>query len=250
MSLNDSFSGLFGPFSGKGLALVSSILDVFRNIPYENISKINSEPCSLRMPDVIMREYEEYGLGGTCFSITWLLREVLREFGTDADICMADRTYAEDAHCALVFNDGNSKYLLDPGYLIFRPILIPEDGNRIDFTFGDGRFYMERDGSCASLYSSVSADFSKFRYRLKLRAVSVSEFFGFWQRSFSFAMMNYVIVNKYIDGKLFYLKNTCLHEGRDRVVHMTPEETSLWLDSAGISGREFLKAFEKGKKNA
>ncbi len=222
-----------------------AVLKCFRGVPYENISKINAPFGKLRMPEDIAKDRKLYGLGGSCFSLTWLLKVILDYFGETSRLCLADRNYASDAHCALISIKGTSARILDPGYLIFSPIAIPKDERRSYFSYEKNRFVMDVSASEASICSILPNGETKFRYRLKLKEISDEDFFYAWHNSFSFAMMKYVVVNRYVEDGFIYLKNTSLHVDGKFVKKMTLEETLNYLENIGISSSEAVKAYKK-----
>ena len=163
------------------LHFVSSIMSCFRDIPYENISKINLSKPTLRTPDIIMHDFEKFGLGGTCFSLTWFLKIMLNYFGEEFDVYLADRTYGENTHCAGVWTDLNGdKYLLDVGYLIFTPVLIPQNEKESEFSFGSFDFKIVNSNSRLQVYSKTKNADYKFRYVIKMDKISDSDFMDIW----------------------------------------------------------------------
>lgn len=243
----DLYKGLFGVPSGDALQVSGAVLGSLMSIPYENVSKILS-PGLLRTPEVVMSGFASRGLGGTCFSLTWLLRTVLSGLGVESRLCMADRSYGENTHCALVLEFSGGLFLLDPGYLIFRPVRIQESGSSV-FSFGAGVFNMDVSEGAASVYSVVGGGDLKFRYRLRLGGVSEFVFFDCWKRSFSFAMMGCPVVSKYVDGRLVYLRGTRLQDGAGPARMLSPEGAASYLDSVGVSGADYLAALGASKGN-
>ena len=231
------------------LQFISSVMSCFRDIPYENISKINLLKPTLRTPDIVMHDFEKFGLGGTCFSLTWLLKIVLNYFGEEFAVYSADRTYGENTHCAGVWTDSNGdKYLLDVGYLIFTPVLIPQNEKESEFSFGSFDFKIVNSNSRLQVYSKTKNADYKFRYLIKMDKISDSEFMDIWIKSFEFAMMNNIIVNKYLGSDLVYIKD-CRINFAGKAKKVSQDEVINFISELGISSTETKRAFEKIQKN-
>jgi len=79
----------------------------FARLPYENISKIIKSAGasgvleSMRLPSEVAEDHIEWGLGGTCFSLTFFLERVLRSLGFDAhaDLLLLLRPHRSRPHC-------------------------------------------------------------------------------------------------------------------------------------------------------
>src|SRR5262249_39781022 len=117
-----------------GEAVLERIARAFAALPYENVTKIlkqarsNSARASLRDAGEVFGDHLRWGTGGTCFSLCNALLKLLESAGFDAFIAMADMHYGKDIHCAVVVRLDDSRFLLDPGYLLHQPIRLPEKG--------------------------------------------------------------------------------------------------------------------------
>ena len=60
--------------------------------------------------------------------MTALLLHLVRAYGYEAQPVLADRTYGPDTHCAVLVTIDGRKHLLDPGYLIVRPVPLEDGG--------------------------------------------------------------------------------------------------------------------------
>lgn len=217
--------------------LLSKILNVFSYIPYENISKIikssenKSVYESLRLPDLLIEEHILHGLGGTCFSLTFLLKQILDYSGFTNNIYLADRKYGVNTHCCILVEMKTGLFLADAGYLIFSPKLMPRENDSIsNFSYGKYNFKAIKTENSIDIYSVFKKsyknieksyekyeDYCKFRYSIKLQAVSNDIFFDAWEESFKLDMMNHIIVNKYCGDNHIYVKDFILHENTKQI---------------------------------
>ena len=233
------------------LQFISSVMSCFRDIPYENISKINLSKPTLRTPDIIMHDFEKFGLGGTCFSLTWFLKIVLNYFGEEFALHTAYRTQGDDTHCAGIWTDSNGdQYLLDVGFLIFTPVLIPQNDQELKFSFGNFDFKMLNSNSRLNVYSKPQKDENyKFRYAIKMNKLSDSEFRDIWIKSFEFAMMDNIIIGKYLNSSdLVYIKVNSDYVYINRGGNgkkVSTEEGINSISELGISSTETKRAFDK-----
>src|SRR5262249_12827325 len=81
-----------------------------------------------RGPDEVLADHAAFGTGGTCFSLTATMLHLVRALGFEAEPILADRRYGADTHCAMLVWLDAVPHLLDPGYLIVRPLAIPKSG--------------------------------------------------------------------------------------------------------------------------
>lgn len=109
---------------------VRDVARAFARIPYENLTKILAVARAggaagappRRGPATVLAEHVAFGAGGTCFSLTALLLDLLRAAGHEAVPVLADRRYGPDTHCAVLVTLDGDPHLLDPGYLITDPV--------------------------------------------------------------------------------------------------------------------------------
>ena len=110
-------------------ALAEKVATAFSSLPYENLTKVLKHDREggvvRRGPEEVIRDHLRLGSGGTCFSLTAALLQVLRGLGLRAEPILADRHYGENTHCALLVWLNEQPHLLDPGYLILRPLPLP-----------------------------------------------------------------------------------------------------------------------------
>jgi arylamine N-acetyltransferase len=209
--IRQEFELLFGRIrEDASLEVLQQVAERFALIPYENISKILqiqqiSDPESrLRLPRQLLSDFARWQSGGTCFSLTYCLRCILEESDFSVRTHMADLGSGTNNHCALVVDWNNFSYLIDPGYLITSPLLIPDQGSvihetrlnpvRLEKNPMDGAYYL----------STLEPEGEKFRYKLHPESVTQTDFFDYWKDSFSWGMMHSLVITKVTEeGRLY-----------------------------------------------
>lgn len=122
-----------------------------REMPFENLSHQRSclgspdAPASWpRGTDRVLRDHKHAGLGGTCFSLAYALRDVLQGVGGNAHLVLGRNLVSEEPHAAvLVFRDGDV-YLFDAALLAKEPVRL-EDGVVVEDPLGTVRV---KDAGC------------------------------------------------------------------------------------------------------
>ena len=197
--------------SDPDMGLLRQVVRRFAEIPYENITKIikfnrhGSWEERLRRPAEVMEDHVALAAGGTCFSLTEALGAILRELGFDCLYRMADMRYGEDIHCNLVVILDGERYLVDPGYLLSEPVKIPDSGS-VTVTTPFNNVRIEPADGGHDLFTSDRGG-EKWRYKMKEADVSDERFKEHWIRSFSFNMMNSILITKATKEGHLYLRN-------------------------------------------
>lgn len=226
-----------------GREFLTELLGRFQEIPYENISKILTKDArgrasqAFRLPDTVVTDHISLGLGGTCFSLTYLFQQILSSFGFRSRLALADRTYGENTHCCILCETEGRLILADPGYLIFMPVPLPAAGEREIFSWGPYMFSAERAGADYEIWSLFPQGHRKFRYRIKAASVSEADFFDAWENSFRFDMMEHRVVNCYRGDTHIYIRDGHIHlTDKERKIRKTsPEEALAVIADLGIS---------------
>lgn len=202
-----------GPFPASVLAALREL----SVLPYENLSKIAAHAAggnmgaTLGLAEGWLERNRETGAGGTCFSLTWWLAGRLRAAGIGYALLMGDKGRARDIHCALRMDWEGRPYLLDPGYLIFEPLLLPLAGLSADAWIPPNAVRLEDRPEAAAwrLYSGPRGDL-KFRFDFRKQAVGEAEFFAHWEASYRLPMMAYPVLNRLREGTQYYLQKRSL----------------------------------------
>lgn len=234
-----------------GIFLLESILKAFSHLPWENLSKIikhsqnPSDDNKLRLPLEIMEDHSRYQLGGTCFSLTFMLQMILIHSGFACYPVMADMKAGRNKHCALVVLLDSAKYLVDPGYLLTQPMEMNSARPRIYHSEHTGvELVFHPDCKMHDFYTFNRAEM-KWRYRFSDRAVPPDEFLKHWQSSFYWNSMHGLCLTKVENGKMLYFHKTYMREtsfggkktfNAKHCVHQTISEAfgirSEWVESA------------------
>ncbi|NLP05114.1 hypothetical protein GX411_04105 [Candidatus Fermentibacteria bacterium] len=166
----------------------------FSRLPYENLTKMlaleehGDGPGRLRSPAAVVGDHIRTGSGGTCFSLTNTLVDILVSFGFPARPVMGDMKHGRDIHCAVMIESAIGRFLLDPGYLVHVPVdLEPE---RTEVLVGPAELVYATDRYGLIRMSIRSSSGTTERYVIKPGFVSPAEFLRHWQRSFDAPGMN------------------------------------------------------------
>lgn len=192
--------------------LVESVAAAFASLPYENLTKILKHDreggVSRRGPGEVISDHVRLGSGGTCFSLTAALLHVLRGNGLRAEAILADRHYGENTHCALLVWLRGKPHLLDPGYLILKPLPLP--GNKdleqvIPTAFNELLLRHREQGSKIELHTRQQGSISH-RLTFKPEPAEDQEFLDAWDASFGWEMMRYPLLTRVCGGYQLYLQ--------------------------------------------
>lgn len=208
-----------------GLADVSPVmsslvrlLSRFSRLPYENISKIIKYRRyfegveKIRLPPEVMEEHAAHSLGGTCFSLTYFLHTILVHHGFACYPVMADMRSGNNVHCALVVLLERKKLLVDPGYLLSRPMEIPRNSSRIYRTeFSGVQLAFDPQDQRHHLYT-FDRDEVKWRYRFRDEAVTNEAFLKHWLASFTWNSMHGLCLTKVEKDRMIYIHKTFMRE--------------------------------------
>jgi len=192
--------------------LVENVAAAFASLPYENLTKILKHDqeggVARRGPQEVIHDHIRLGSGGTCFSLTAALLHILRGLGLRAEPILADRHYGENTHCALLVWLHEKPHLLDPGYLILKPLALPgtEDIEQVVPTdFNELILRHREQGSKIELHTRQQGALSH-RLTFKPEPAEESEFLEAWNASFGWEMMRYPLLTRVCEGDQLYLQ--------------------------------------------
>ena len=234
------------------LSLLRELLVKFSYLPYENATKIikvgedKNLYDNFRFPFEMVVDYGKFGSGGTCFSLVYLFKSLLDECKFDSRLVLADRTYGNDTHSAILVYMDDDIYLADPGYLIFTPIKLSREIAVIHST-GIYNIYIEpEEGGRAFLVYSLFPDGNKkFRYKIKNEAIERDTYLEAWKNSFEFEMMNSLVITKATNEEHLYIRNNFFQHkfsGSKIKKHISTDELIQYTSKAGISEEIIRKA--------
>jgi arylamine N-acetyltransferase len=196
--------------------LIESIAGAFARLPYENITKIikhaeaGSPEKARRSPDEVISGHIAWGTGGTCFSLTSALRHLVRSLGWEAEYILADRPYGQNTHCALILRIDGAPHLLDPGFLITKPVpLLATGEQKIKTGFNTLTLAREENKNRISL-STLQQGAMTHRLAYKILPADEAEFLKAWDASFSWDMMHYPLLTHTSGSRQLYLRGSRL----------------------------------------
>jgi arylamine N-acetyltransferase len=188
----------------------------YARIPYENISKIikvagDDDPeAKLRLPLEVMKDHAAHRLGGTCFSLTYFLEQILLASGYCCHKAMAHMQAGENIHCVMVVEVSRDRYLVDPGYLLWEPLLLSaENPQTCQTPRGLVELVYEAAGDVFHLFT-LDARGRKWRYLFADRPVSDQRFREHWIASFSRPTMHHILLNQLTEKGQLYIRGNHL----------------------------------------
>ncbi len=206
---------------------LQQIIAAFAHLPYENLSKIikfnqhgASEHARLRLPEEVLEDHLRYRTGGTCFSLSFFLHAILLQQGFSNYIVMGDMRAGENMHCALLVLLDGFKCLLDPGYLLQRPMpLDPTQPRLCHNEFNGVELRYDLLTQCYDLFTFDRAE-TKWRYRFADRPTPLEEYLQHWQASFHRNSMHGLCLTRVHADELIFVRKdfmriTSLHGKRN-----------------------------------
>lgn len=214
-----SFLKRYPIYKSKGsLECLEEILIQFSNLPYENLSKIikhhreSDDLKKIRLPVELMEDHLAYHFGGTCFSLTFLLQNILTYHDFRCYPVMADMRWGENVHCVLIVVINNLKYLVDPGYLLTTPMIIQPRRSVIHYSEVSGVELKFIESEERYHLSTFNHHEKKWRYRFLDRSVSENDFLKFWFSSFHWNSMHGLCLTKIEKDRMIYIHKTFMRE--------------------------------------
>lgn len=227
----------------QSLAHVAKILTSFALFPYENISKIlllhkNFDNPIYRNPGNIIEDFENFRLGGTCFSLTLYLKKIMDYFDYDTDFILADMKSGDNTHTALRLNFDGGQYLLDPGYLLKYPLRIDQIQLSMDSVFLEP----EERPNRFTLYTFKSGN-KIWRYSFENRAVNFVEYVKYWNQSFHWMTMHGIVLSRKTEDEFLYIHNNYLKKesSRERIKGKFNEDLSFVINEHFGIPRELIQ---------
>lgn len=201
--------------SKPSLEHIADVSRYFSRLPYENISKIlKSEqdlgPQRLRLPDEVTHDHFEWHGGGTCFSLTYFLCGIYTILGYQAKPLICHLNWAENTHSALVIQFAGSRYLVDPGYMIFRPLPLRKSNIESQLSAETGlslRFDADMDEY--AVYTYRKGQFIR-RYRFIDSPVHWEQFAAFWENSFQLPGMDDLTLTRVEGNEMIFVQGDFL----------------------------------------
>jgi arylamine N-acetyltransferase len=201
--------------------LLGEVARAFSRLPFENLTKIIKDAeadrveSARRWPTEVFADYRQHGAGGTCFALTATLLHLVRALGFAAEPILADRRYGADTHSALLVWLDGEPHLLDPGYLIVRPLPIPTSGPiHVPTPFNELILTPKGGGAKVDLQTRQDNQ-STYRLTFKTTPVDAGEFLRAWDVSFDADMMRYPVLSRVVgDQQVYFQKRHLLVRGK------------------------------------
>lgn len=194
------------------LELLTAVASAFGRLPFENLTKIiksaetGRAEEARRSPHEVLGDHWTHGTGGTCFALTATLLYLVRALGWRAEPILADRRYGADTHSALVVWIENRLHLLDPGYLIVRPLPLPTESEAcVKTAFNELQLIPKDAGERIELWTLQDRQ-RTYRLTYRARPVDAGEFLRAWDTSFEADMMRYPVLSRVTGEQQIYLQ--------------------------------------------
>ncbi len=205
------------PSKSANLQYLEEMIGHFAKFPYENLSKIIryhqffDNPVRIRLPDAVFEDFRKYGTGGTCFSLTFFFYTLLTQSGYFCYPVLADMPWGENVHCAVVVVLDQQPWLVDPGYLLHRPMEITQDKPRLYKSPVSGVELIGKGNDLYELYTFTRTQ-TKWRYRFKNSPVPLDAFLHHWLESFRWNSMHGLCLTKVEKDRMIYIHRTFMRE--------------------------------------
>lgn len=187
--------------------LLWAVGEAFAALPYENLTKLirkHTTPpgvCRRRGAGEVVTDHIALGTGGTCFSLTNLFLAVLGRVGYRCRPVLCDMKAGPDTHCAVIIDLPAGPHLMDPGYLLHRPLPLPPLGESVRATPVAEVRVAAVDGGAAYAVRTGGV----LRYRLKPAVVSPEQFVARWEDSFDWGHLGNLHVSRALETGYAYL---------------------------------------------
>ena len=190
---------------------IASIARYFSRLPYENISKILKKGSvhndqRLRLPDELTHDHFAWHLGGTCFSLTYFLCGLYTLLGYEAKPLICHLNWGKNTHSAVVVQFDGNRYLVDPGYMIFKPLRLKKADVQSYISAETGlslRFDLDLDEY--ALYTYRKKQFVR-RYRFIDKEITWDQFQNFWEASFDLPGMNDLTLTRVEGDEMLFVQ--------------------------------------------
>ncbi len=190
---------------------ITAVSRYFSRLPYENISKIikhgqKDSSSPFRLPDELTEEHYTWHLGGTCFSLTYFLSGIYTLLGYRVQPLLCHLNWGKNTHSAVVIQFDNIRYLVDPGYMIFKPIPLRKENVESVLSSETGlslRFDPNLDEY--ALYTYRKKQLVR-RYRFLDKAVNWDQFAKCWQASFELPGMDNLTLTRVHGTEMIFIQ--------------------------------------------
>ena len=202
------------------LDFLRSVLKAFSGIPYENLSKISKFSHQLhgieqiRLPDEVFEDHITHQLGGTCFSLTYLLQSILENEEFVCYPVLADMNWGRNVHCALIVLMDGKKALVDPGYCLSEPLFLSKEAPTvIETDVSAVRCTYDKKTGTYHLHT-ITQNVGKWRYSFRDEPAGPQHFLERWLASFHWNGMHGFCLTRVDNGRMIYIHKAYMRETR------------------------------------
>ncbi|KAA3653277.1 MAG: hypothetical protein DWQ10_18545 [Calditrichaeota bacterium] len=194
------------------ISRLAEVLHIFLNIPYENLSKImkvnrtHQDATAIRLPNEVWEDFQQFRLGGTCFSLTFFLQTIVHFLGFDCYPVMARMKIGPNHHCALVIANKGQHYLADPGYVLGVPMALSMEGVVQYRNAHTGVEIVPSEKALHYNLNTISRSQKQWRYEFADIPTPADTFFDHWLHSFSWNGMNELCLSRNEKDALIYVR--------------------------------------------
>jgi hypothetical protein len=129
--------------------------------------------------------------------------------------------WGKHVHCAIIVVEKQKKYLVDPGYLMNKPMELDLDHPRLyQNPFSGVEISFDRRSETYHLTTFNNRE-RKWRYSFKDRLVPLQEFLKYWHDSFMWNSMHGLCLTKVVGGKRIYIHKAYMQESSYAFKHKT-----------------------------
>ena len=195
----------------QSLEHIAEVSRYFSRLPYENISKILKRGQELgiqrlRLPDEVTHDHFEWHAGGTCFSLTYFLCGIYTILGYDANPLICHLNWGENTHSAVTIQFAGNRYLVDPGYMIFKPLRLQKS---------DVQAYISAETGLSLRFDPVLDEYALYTYRKKQfvrryrftdKEITWTQFEKYWKASFDLPGMNDLTLTRVEGNEMIFVQ--------------------------------------------
>lgn len=186
--------------------IIQNILLKILNVPYENITKIFRLPLSTnkrpRDFSLLLKENKELFRGGTCFSISNAIIQLLRNNNISANAIIGKMEREKFPHFFVIIYMNDEKYIVDPGFMIYEPIKLTKK-EQIKFSTSIIKYLLKyNDEKYYELYSIKNGK-KKFRYKFSEFYITDEKFKEYWINSFDY--INKIVASRILNNKHIFI---------------------------------------------
>lgn len=186
---------------------LNKLLSGISQIPYENITKIlRLELDKGKRPrnfSTLLDEYKKDFRGGTCFSLSNAIIEILKKNDISAFPIKVNVERETFPHFFVIIDFMNEHYLIDPGFMIYEPIKLTTK-KEATFSSKIANYILKFDekNNEYSLYSIKNRK-KKFRYNFQISPIENEIFIKYWIESFEY--INKIVASRIIGNKHIFI---------------------------------------------